>query len=163
MERDINASRATGGRVKNDDAVDVLNGLIETLKDGENGFRSASEGVEDVNLKRLFESYASQRGEFSAELQSEVDRLGGNPAEHGHAAGAIHRGWINIKAAVTGKDEGAVISECERGEDVAVRNYREALEKALPTDVRAVVERQFVQVKEAHDHIRSLERAHQKK
>jgi uncharacterized protein (TIGR02284 family) len=163
MARDINARTDSGSSATNDEAIDVLNGLIETLKDGEKGFRSAAEGVEDVNLQRLFLSYASQRAEFATELQSEVSRLGGDPADHGHAAGAIHRGWINIKAAVTGKDEGAIISECERGEDVAVRNYRQALEKNLPTDIRAVVERQFVQVKEAHDHIRSLEQAYEKK
>jgi uncharacterized protein (TIGR02284 family) len=71
----------------------------------------------------------------------------------------LHRGWINIKSAVTGQDEGAVISECERGEDSAVRNYEDALKENLPADAKSTVQRQFAQVKEAHDRIRSLERA----
>jgi uncharacterized protein (TIGR02284 family) len=75
----------------------------------------------------------------------------------------VHRGWINIKAAVTGKDEGAIISECERGEDVAKRNYQHALEQTLPSDVRLLIERQYMQVKDAHDHVRSLEKAHSNK
>jgi uncharacterized protein (TIGR02284 family) len=151
------------GTVTNSDVADILNGLIETLKDGENGFRTGAEGVDDPTLKRLFESYSQQRAEFASELQSELRRLGKDPSDSGHVLGALHRGWINIKAAVTGKDEAAIISECERGEDVAVRNFREALEKPLPAELRALIERQFLQVKEAHDHIRSLERAHEKK
>lgn len=142
------------------DTVSTLNGLIETCKDGENGFRTAAEAIQDPSLRRLFESYSGQRAEFASELQTEVRRFAEEPAESGHIAGTLHRGWLNLKAAVTGKDEGAIISECERGEDVAVRNYQEALESDLPTDVRAIVERQFLQVKEAHDHVRSLERAH---
>ena len=74
----------------------------------------------------------------------------------------VHRGWINIKSAVTGEDEAAVISECERGEDSAVEAYEEALETDLPNDVKVIVSRQFSQVKEAHDRIRSLERANAK-
>ncbi len=162
MARDQDFAAGNAGQ-GNTDAIDLLNGLIETCKDGENGFRSAAEGVEDNNLKRLFQSYSQQRAEFAAELKAEVLRAGDDPSKSGHVLGAIHRGWINIMAAVTGKDEAAIIAECERGEDVAVRNYREALEKPLPVDLRAIVERQYLQVQEAHDHVRSLERAHEKK
>jgi uncharacterized protein (TIGR02284 family) len=146
-----------------DDVVSTLNGLIETCKDGANGFRTAADGVEDASLKRLFSSYVEQRTQFAAELERLVTGLGGNPADTGHIAGAVHRGWINLKSAVTGKDDGAVISECERGEDFAKERYRKALERSLPVDVRATVERQYMQVQEAHDHVRSLERSYSKK
>jgi uncharacterized protein (TIGR02284 family) len=75
----------------------TLNGLIETLKDGEQGFRTAAEAVKDPNLKSLFQQYSRQRGEMTRELQSEVRRLGGDPEKSGSMAGAAHRGWINIK------------------------------------------------------------------
>ena len=143
-----------------DDVVSTLNGLIETCKDGANGFRTAADSLEDASLKRLFSSYAEQRAQFAAELERLVTSLGGDPADTGHVAGAVHRGWINLKAAITGKDDGAVISECERGEDFAKERYQSALEKTLPADVRAAVERQYMQVKEAHDHVRSLERTY---
>ena len=146
-----------------DDVVSTLNGLIETCKDGANGFRTAADGVEDASLKRLFSSFAEQRAQFAVELERVVTGLGGDPADTGHIAGAVHRGWINLKAAVTGKDDGAVISEAERGEDFAKERYQAALEKTLPADVRAAVERQFMQVKEAHDHVRSLERTYSRK
>ncbi len=148
------------GENSTDEVASTLNGLIETCKDGEQGFRSAAEGVGDPNLQRLFESYSQQRAQFAAELQTEVKRLAEDPVDSGHVVGALHRGWLNIKAAVSGQDEGAIISECERGEDVAVRNYREALDKGLPSNIEIIVERQFLEVKQAHDQVRSLEQAH---
>ena len=144
--------------IDNDEVISTLNNLIETCKDGQNGFRTAAEGVKDTKLTTLFHTYSQQRGQFAAELQNEVRRLGGDPEKTGSTAAVLHRGWINIKSAVTGEDEGAVISECERGEDSAVKSYEEALKNNLPADVQMIVERQFSQVKEAHDRIRSLEK-----
>jgi uncharacterized protein (TIGR02284 family) len=142
------------------DTASTLNELVQTCKDGENGFRAAAESVPDSNLRHLLESYAQQRAEFAAELQLEVRRLSEDPASGGHAAAALHRTWMDIKAGLTGHDEAAIIAECERGEDVAVRAYKKALDSDLPNDLRVMVERQFVEVKDAHDHIRSLERSH---
>jgi uncharacterized protein (TIGR02284 family) len=150
-------------RLESVDAVaSTLNQLIRTCIDGENGFRSAASDVSDPNLKRLFESYSQQRAEFAAELQEELSRNAHEPAESGHASAALHRGAMNLKAAVTGKDEGSIISECERGEDVALKAYEAALNSLLPDDLRSIVERQFLRIKEAHDQVRSLERAHER-
>ena len=143
-----------------DQSASTLNQLIQTCKDGENGFRAASEGVEDSNLRHLLESYAQQRAEFAADLQLEVRRLAEDPLDTGHAAAALHRSGLDIKAGLTGRDEATVIAECERGEDFSVRAYQKALDSDLPNDLRMIVERQFVEVKEAHVHIRSLERSH---
>ena len=143
----------------NDEVISTLNGLIETCRDGQNGFQTAAEGVKNSELKSLFYSYSQQRSKLVGELQDEVRRLGGDPETAGSLAASLHRGWMDIKSAVTGKDDNAIISECERGEDAAVSNYRDALGKDLPANVRSIVERQFASVKEAHDRIRSLERA----
>lgn len=143
--------------------IAALNGLIETCRDGEKGFRAAAEGITNGDLATLFMNYSEQRASFAAELQAEVRRLGGDPENGGSAMGAVHRGWIDIKAAVAGKDEGAVIAEAERGEDHAVREYRKALEKALPTAVQTIVENQYIHVRDAHDHVRALERIHSQK
>lgn len=142
-----------------DDVISTLNNLIETCKDGQNGFQTAADGVKTSELKTLFHTYAQQRAQFSGELQNEVLRLGGDPEKTGSVAATLHRGWINIKSAVTGSDEGAVIAECERGEDSAVRNYKDALAENLPENIRSIVQSQYAQVQEAHDRIRSLERA----
>jgi uncharacterized protein (TIGR02284 family) len=143
----------------NDDVISTLNNLIETCKDGQNGFQTAAEGVKNSELKTLFSTFSQQRAKFAGELQNEVLRLGGDPEKTGSTAAALHRGWINIKSAVTGEDEHAVIAECERGEDSAVRNYEEALKGTLPADIEIIVRRQFTEIKQAHDRIRSLEKA----
>jgi uncharacterized protein (TIGR02284 family) len=143
----------------NDEVISTLNNLIETCKDGQNGFTTAAEGVNRSDLKNLFMNYAQQRGEFARELQQEVRNLGGDPENGGSIAATLHRGWINVKSAVTGDDESAVIAECERGEDSAVSNYKDALEQSLPPKAQALVLRQYNEVKAAHDRIRSLERA----
>ncbi len=143
-----------------DDVASTLNRLIQTCKDGENGFKVAAQSVDDLNLQHLLQSYSQQRSEFAAELQSEVQRLDQEPARAGHLAAALHRGWMDIKSLAAGRDEAAIIAECERGEDVAVKAYEQAMGSELPADLRALVERQFFKVKEAHDQIRSLEQIH---
>jgi uncharacterized protein (TIGR02284 family) len=142
-------------------SASTLNELIQTCKDGENGFRAAAESVEDSNLRHLFESYAQQRAEFAAELQLEARRLAEDPEETVHVAAAFHRGGLDIEADLTGRDEAIVIAECERSEDRAVQVYRKSLDSdLLPNDLRMIVERQFLEIQQAHDHIRSLERSH---
>lgn len=140
----------------NEKTVSILNELLETCKDREQGFRTAADAVENSELQALFTSYAEQSAKFATELNAEVRRLGGDPEKSGSAAGVLHRGWMNIKSAVTSGDEGAIISECERGEDSAIKAYEDALE-SLSSDVRLLVEQQYTQVKAAHDSLRSLE------
>jgi uncharacterized protein (TIGR02284 family) len=101
----------TSTTASNDDVISTLNGLIETCKDGRTDFKEAAEGVERSDLKSLFYEFSQQRSQFAGELQSLVQSLGGDPENTGSVAAAIHRGWINIKSAVTGKDEAAVFND----------------------------------------------------
>lgn len=142
--------------VSNDDVISTLNGLIETNKDGQQGFADAAEGVESSEIKSVFYEAGQQRAQFAGELQSLVRELGGDPENSGSVAGAIHRGWINIKSAVTGKDEKAILNEAERGEDSAVSAYKSALEQALPANVQSVIQNQYSQVQATHDKVKAL-------
>jgi uncharacterized protein (TIGR02284 family) len=141
------------------DVVSTLNDLIETSKDGEQGFHTCADGVKDVQLKALLNQAAQRCAEGAAELQTKVRALGGDPEKRGSSSAALHRGWINIKSTITGMDEAAVLAECERGEDVAKRAYEAALKKDLPSDVRSIVERQYQGVKQNHDRVRDLRNA----
>lgn len=140
----------------NDDVISTLNNLIETCKDGQEGFKQAAEGVERSDLKSIFYEYSQQRSQFAGELQSLVQSLGGDPENSGSTAGALHRGWINIKSAVTGQDDQAVLNECERGEDVAKNAYKSALEAALPANISSTIQQQYSAVQEAHDKVKGL-------
>src|ERR1700758_4831938 len=111
----------------NNDVISTLNNLIEACKDREKGYRTASDAVKNTQFKSLFKKYAQQSAQFASELQREVHRFGVDPEKSGSVTGAIFRGWMNIKSAVTGGDEDAIISECERGENSAVGIYKDAL------------------------------------
>jgi uncharacterized protein (TIGR02284 family) len=138
------------------DTVSVLNNLIETSKDGQQGFRKAAEDTTSADLKALFLSRAGDCATGAAQLQAEVQKLGGKPESHGSVGGALHRGWVDVKSAVAGRKDLAILEECEKGEDVAKKHYREALDKDLPADIRTVVERQYQGVVQNHDKIRDL-------
>jgi uncharacterized protein (TIGR02284 family) len=143
----------------NDEVISVLNNLIETCKDGEQGFKEAAEGVERSDLKTTFYEFSQQRSEYAGVLQGLVKSLGGNPESDGSISGAVHRGWINIKSAVTGRDEAAILNECERGEDYAKEAYEDALNKSLPANVSDVIRQQSQGVQAAHNRVKELRNA----
>ncbi len=140
----------------NDNVISTLNNLIETCKDGQEGFKDAAEGIENSEMKTLFYDLSQQRSQFAGELQQEVRSLGGDPEDAGSVSGSIHRGWINIKSAVTGRDETAILNECERGEDSAIKAYKEALENDLPANISQIVTKQYEAVQTAHDKVKAL-------
>jgi uncharacterized protein (TIGR02284 family) len=143
------------------DTISILNNLIETCKDGELGFQTAAEGLQSADTKAKFLEYSRQRAQMVRELQGEVRRLGGDPEKTGSVSASLHRGWIDIKSAVTGKNDHAIISEAERGEDVAKAAYENALkETSLEPTARTVVQLQSTQVRQAHDHVRDLRDRH---
>src|ERR1022692_2086841 len=122
----------------NEEVISSLNDLIETCKDGEQGFRTAAEAIGkegETDLRTLFNLYAQQRARFASELQSEVAHRGGDAAKSGSVSGSFKRGWVNLKAAVGANDEASIIAECEAGEDSAMRNYEDALKINLPADL----------------------------
>lgn len=144
--------------------ISTLNSLIETLKDGQEGFRQASEAVRDSQLKTLFNEFSLQRAKFAGELQSQAIGLGeSKPENTSSTAGAMHRAWINLKSAITSQDDRAILAECERGEDSAVAEYKKAMEKEdLSSPVRDIISRQYTEVKAAHDRVRDLRDASKK-
>jgi uncharacterized protein (TIGR02284 family) len=142
--------------VDNNDVIAILNELIETSKDGEEGFRSSAEHVDDVRLRDFFLRRSKEVCESVRELQDLVRALGGEPVNSTSIGGALHRRWIDIKTALTANDTFAVLNETERGEDVALAAYRDALEIDLPRDIRNVVIRQLDGVQRNHDLVKQL-------
>jgi uncharacterized protein (TIGR02284 family) len=150
---------AADNTLSTDDVTACLNGLIETCRDGAEGFKSAAEGVDRSDLKTAFYEYSQQRAQFAAVLQELVRELGGDPESSGSVSGTIHRGWMDLKASITGGDEQSILNECERGEDHAKDAYRDALEKNLPANIADVVRQQSQSVQAAHNRVRELRNA----
>ena len=140
----------------NSDVVDVLNDLIEVSKDGEYGFTQCAEQAKSPDVKSTLSARARDCASGAAELQRLVASYGGKPDDSGSAVGALHRGWVSVRSALTSKDDLAVLQEAERGEDSALKKYREAAAKTLPADVHAVVQKQLKGVQANHDQIKAL-------
>jgi uncharacterized protein (TIGR02284 family) len=136
----------------------VLNHLIETCRDGERGFLSASSHVENPKLKALFSQMATQRARIAADLTPHAQRLGGDAASDGTSAAALHRRWIDIKSLLKRHDDNAILVEVERGDSITLHAFQEALEGMLPPDSRDVVERLYGELREAHGTIASLDK-----
>lgn len=138
------------------DAKSVLRNLAEISRDGEKGFATAAHATRDDKLRSTFER-ASQRCALGArELEDAMVNLGGTPTAEGTITGALHRAWTNLKAAVAGGDDKAILDECERGEDVAKAAYQNALKENLPIYVHDIIDRQYKGVIENHDLIKRL-------
>ncbi|CAM5417486.1 Aldehyde dehydrogenase OS=Stutzerimonas stutzeri OX=316 GN=CXK95_11620 PE=4 SV=1 [Stutzerimonas stutzeri] len=112
--------------------------------------------LRDPQLKSTMSQRARDCATAAAELQQMVRSLGGDPETSTSMAADMHRRWVDLKSMITGKDDEAILNECERGEDVAVKSYRKALEKDLPAEVRLVVERQYQGVLRNHDQVKAL-------
>lgn len=140
----------------NKDIISTLNDLVETSRDGEEGFRTSAEHATDPNLKSLLANRASACAVAVNELQQIVRAHGGKPDETGSISGTLHRRWVDIKSTIMGQDDAAILNEVERGEDVAVASYKKALAQNLPSDVQSLVERQYQGALKNHDQIKHL-------
>ncbi|MCQ4269888.1 PA2169 family four-helix-bundle protein [Pseudomonas kuykendallii] len=140
----------------NKEVISVLNDLIETSKDGEEGFRTCAEDIKNAELKALFVSRSQACASAAAELQQVVRSLGGDPETSTSVSADLHRRWVDLKSIITGKDEESILNECERGEDVAMKSYKNALSKDLPANIRSIVEKQFEGVQRNHDQVKAL-------
>ena len=142
---------------QNDDGLATLKTLTSTLNDSVNGYRDAAEHVESDEFRQLFTQFADQRSRVSADLQAEVRRLGGDPDQDGSTLGGLHQRFLDLKAAVTGRDDKAVLNEVERGEDYLKEKFEAALgSDSLTGESRSAVERAYQSVREGHDRMSSL-------
>ena len=138
------------------DVVDVLNDLIEISKDGEYGFNECAEHAKSPQIKSTLSARARDCASGAAELQTLVTTYGGEAETGGTTGGALHRGWVSVRSALTSKDDVAVLEEAERGEDAALKKYREASARNLPADVQAVIRKQLQGTQANHDQIKAL-------
>ncbi|MBA4263839.1 MAG: aldehyde dehydrogenase [Comamonadaceae bacterium] len=141
----------------NKDIVDTLNTLIETAKDGEYGFSQCAEHTKSTSIKQIFLARAKDCAQAASELQSLVVMYGGPPEKGGSASGSLHRGWVSVKGTLAGYSDLSMLEEAERGEDVALKHYRAAMQNdKLPADIRSVVAIQFEGAQRNHNQIRDL-------
>ena len=139
------------------DEISTLNTLIATLIDSVTGYEDAASNSEAGRFAQLFRERAGERQRCVEDLRSEVRRLGGNPEDDGSFMGKTHQRFLDLKAALTGRDDKAIINEVERGEDYLKEKFETALSSGtLSGESRAAVERAYQSVRSGHDQISRL-------
>ena len=139
------------------EAISTLNTLIATTIDSITGYEDSAQNIDNERLREIFRQRASERQQVVESLRSEVRRLGGNAEDDGSFLGKAHQRFEDLKAAVTGRDEKAIINEVERGEDYLKDKFETALDSdALTGESRAVVERCYQSVRSGHDQMSQL-------
>ncbi len=136
--------------------ISLINDLIETSRDGVEGFKKCAEDAHDPQLKMYFQDRAKNCDEAVQTLSAEIRQFGGEPDTSGTIKGVLHQTWIDIKTALTEKDNLAVLEECERGEATAVATYEKALREEIPENLRVLFEKQLEGARKNHEHVRQL-------
>ncbi len=132
-----------------DETLKILDDLTQTAKDGSEGYRLSAEAVDDVQLSAIFLEFSAQREAFVSELQGLSAGFGGDPADSATLVGSLHRGWINLKQAISSNDRAAVLAECQRGDEHAVESYEDAIGTPLPEAVQQILRPQLAFIREA--------------
>ncbi len=129
-----------------DPRIDPLNHLVRINKDAEAGFRTAAENVRNTEIETLLDGYAKQHAKFAAELQTETERLGGSASDSGTVGGAIHRGWMDVKSALSGHSVEGMLTACESGEESAESAYLDAIDTNPTGQTKALIEKHRTQI-----------------
>ncbi|MES2135852.1 MAG: PA2169 family four-helix-bundle protein [Pseudomonadota bacterium] len=139
------------------DDITVLNSLIATTIDSITGYEDSAANIDNERFREIFRQRANERQQVVEQLRAEVRRLGGNPEDDGSFLGKAHQRFEDLKAAITGRDEKAIINEVERGEDYLKGKFEAALNDGkLSGESRSVVESCYQSVRSGHDQMSQL-------
>ncbi len=122
--------------------------LIDTCEDTACGLRRCAGNADDMNLQLIMTQRAATWHRWAGELQTlctgpDVPR-------------APQRSDMAATAMLSVDSDLALLSQCERGEQIALQHYREALDLELPRVARAVLQRHVDGIHASRAQMRSL-------
>ncbi|HEX7870349.1 MAG TPA: DUF2383 domain-containing protein, partial [Chryseobacterium sp.] len=90
--------------MQNEKTVSVLNDLLNITNDRIQGFSKVEDKVWDTYspVKGDYDQMVAQSQVMKSELLNLITERGGEPDNTGSTAGAIHRGWIDVKNSFSG-------------------------------------------------------------
>ena len=149
--------------ISNKEIVDDLNDLVKINNDRIQGYEKAIEDTQDSDLDDLFRHYVIQSQNFRSQLADHIVRIDGlavSDATSSDVSSKIHRAWIDIKSALTGKDRDTVLSSVEFGDNAAVEAYQSAIEKDhIPAYIKEVLQKQLGELQESLTKVKGLHKA----
>ncbi len=143
----------------NEKTIDVLNTLVQINNDRIEGYETASKETEEHDLKSMFAQFTKTSEKNNQELSTEITKLGGTPTDGTKNTGKFFRVWMDVKAALTGKDRKAILNSCEFGEDEALETYEDVQEndaEHLSAEQKSMVSSQYNLLNADHDTVKTM-------
>lgn len=137
--------------------IHTLHDLIQVNREGEIGYKEASEDIDIPEFKTLLYRLSQQRALFRGELEDILHKDYKDDADvRDSLASKAHRTWIDLKAALGKHDNVAVLTECERGEEHAVKKYSEVFDGRLPDYIEKTALNQLEMIRGSLSQIREF-------
>ncbi len=146
--------------MENDKTIEVLNTLVQINNDRIEGYETASKETKEQDLETFFDDLTKTSKKNNQELAGEIIRLGGSATDGTKTTGKFFRVWMDVKAALTGKDRKAILNSCDYGEGWATDTYEKALKddsEHLTTAQQAMIKAQHALLKADHDKVKSMQ------
>lgn len=140
-----------------DTQISALQTLTTTVIDSVNGYEEAAKNIDNPRFQEIFRERANERQDVVENLRTEIRRLGGDPPEEGSFMGKTHQSWLDLKAAITGRDDKRVVNSVEAGEDYLKEKFEAALNSdELDGEARQAIEKAYQSVRSGHDQMSDL-------
>lgn len=136
--------------------LDALKDLAQINRDSVQGFNAAADEIDDVDISALFRDIAARRQRFAQQLAQYVAINDEDAGEGTSLASKLHRGWIDVKGAITGQSKKSILKECQRGEGAIKDKYEELLPKVAGSPISEALNEQHLLITTTHGLIRDM-------
>jgi len=138
--------------------IETLNDLVQIINDRIKGYQNAIKELKhETDLVTVFNNKILESQQLKSTLAEEIQVAGGDAEQDSTVSGAIHRTWLEVKAAFMGHSEKSILEECEFGEDSIKRAYQTAIDdEDLPAYIRDILNDQKTIIDQSHDEIKAL-------
>lgn len=107
-----------------DEVISDLKELLAIVNDGKEGYQTAAEATESADLQALFLRLSGERIVYAAELKEHIAQHGAEADnESGGLLGGLHRTWLNLKQALSSKEDKALLDAIVTGERTAIEKF----------------------------------------
>ncbi|WP_437680776.1 PA2169 family four-helix-bundle protein [Sorangium sp. So ce131] len=121
------------------DVIEVLNDLIQLDRDAIASYEQAIKACEHVQTREMLARFRDDHARHVVDLSAHVAALGGVAAQDRDLKGKIIEGFT----AITSVGDHSALLAMRGNEELSNRYYEAALNEALTTEARDIVERNY--------------------
>jgi uncharacterized protein (TIGR02284 family) len=135
----------------------AINALITITIDSVDAYRKAADESRNRDFQSMFYNRANEREELIDLMQDFVRAHGEQPADDGSMSAGAHRLFMDLRDAVIGQDDEAIIAEIERYEDHLKQQFDNMrANDELSVEARDVIDECYISVQDGHEQLHDL-------